>query len=99
MERVLDGSTKDLSLGGMMLTGPVPRLDWVKDLLLGRISIGVNLALPPDGTVVKVLTRVAWLEAIEENAISLRMGLRAVDIPADHRKILSDFLATETSVL
>jgi len=98
IERVCDGATHNISLGGMLLIGPIPKLDWLKELLIGRISVGVNLLLPGQEFPVKVLTRVAWIEAVDQDAISMRMGLRIIDIPSEQRKILSDFLITETAV-
>ena len=99
MERVCDGVTSNVSIGGLLLVGPVPRMEWVKELLLGRINIGLNLLLPDQEELpVKVLTKVAWLEATDEEAISMRLGLRILEIPPDHRRILSDFLIRETSV-
>ncbi len=97
LDRVSDGATHNISLGGMLLVGPIPKLDWLKDLLIGRISVGVNLLLPNHETPVKVLTRVAWIEAVDQDAISMRMGLRIIDIPSEQRKTLSDFLLTETA--
>jgi hypothetical protein len=97
MDRVSDGATHNISLGGMLLLGPIPKLDWLKELLIGRISVGVNLHLPGQENPIKVLTRVAWIEAVDQDAISLRMGLRIIDIPSEQRKILSDFLITETA--
>ncbi len=98
MDRVCDGTTQNVSMGGLLLMGPVPRLDWVKDLLLGRITIGVNLIVPSQVHPVKVLARIAWIEAMDEGAINMRMGLRIIEVPTEHRKVLSDFLAIETSV-
>jgi hypothetical protein len=97
MERVCDGTTQNLSIGGLLLVGPVPRLDWVKDLLLGRITVGINILVPGQEDPVKCLTKVAWLEATDEAAVTLRVGLRILEIPADHRKVLSDFLIRETA--
>jgi PilZ domain-containing protein len=97
MDRVCDGVTQNLSMGGMLLLGPIPRLEWLKDLLLGRINIGVNLYFPGNPTPAKVLARVAWVEAAEANAINMNIGLRILEIPPDHRKVLSDFLTKGTS--
>ena len=98
-DRVCDGATHNISLGGMLLVGPIPKLDWLKDMLVGRISVGVNLHLPGHENPIKVLTRVAWIEAVDQDAISIRMGLRIIDIPSEQRKILSDFLLVETAGL
>jgi hypothetical protein len=96
MERVCDGATHNISLGGMLMVGPIPKLDWLKELLIGRIHVGVNLLLPGQDLPIKVLTRVAWIEAVDQEAISMRMGLRIIDIPSDQRKVLGDFLLVET---
>jgi hypothetical protein len=97
MERICDGVTQNISMGGLLLVGPVPRLDWLKDLLLGRINIGVNLVVPAQVYPIKVLTRVAWLEATDEQAMNMRIGLRILEVPPDQRKALSDFLTMETA--
>lgn len=97
MERICDGTTANISMGGLLLVGPIPRMDWLKDLLLGKINIGLNLVIPTSVYPVKVLTRVAWLEATDEQAINMRIGLRIIDVPADHRKTLSDYLTAETA--
>jgi len=98
IEAVYEGSTQDLSLGGLLLLGPVPRMEWLKDLLLGHIQIGINLALPTSFTTVKALTRLSWIEARDPDALTFRMGLRVVDIPSDSRSALSDFLSKETRI-
>jgi hypothetical protein len=97
MDRVCEGVTQNVSLGGMMILGPIPRLEWLKDLLLGRITIGINLYFPGSEIPAKCLTRIAWIEAAEENAVNLRMGLRILELPPDHRKMLSDFLIRGTA--
>ena len=98
LDRVNDGATHNISLGGLLLVGPIPKLDWLKELLIGRISVGVNFLIPGHDIPVKALTRVAWIEAVDQEAISMRMGLRIIDIPSEQRKVLSDFLITETAV-
>jgi hypothetical protein len=97
MDHVCDGATHNLSLGGLLLLGPIPKLDWLKELLIGRISVGVNFLIPGHEAPVKALTRVAWIEAVDQEAISMRMGLRIIELPAEQRKALGDFLFTETA--
>ncbi len=98
MDRVCEGTTQNLSIGGMLLVGPIPRLEWLKDLLVGRMDVGVNLQLPGHENPVKALTRVSWLESVDGEAISMRIGLRFLEMPADCRRVLSDFLMKETAV-
>jgi len=98
IERVLEGSTVNLSLGGLMLLGPIPNLDWLKDILLGRMQVGVNIVLPDAEEPVKALTRVAWVESIDEAAIVTRLGLRIQEMSGEHRQRLSRFLMRATAI-
>lgn len=98
MALVCEGTTHNISISGLLLVGPIPRLEWAKDLLVGRMNIGINFLLPGDGDPVKALARVAWLEARDEHALAFRMGLRFVDVPADHRARLSEFLMKESVI-
>ncbi len=97
-ETVFEGSTINLSLGGLLLVGGIAKIEWVKDLLLGHIQIGVNLALPTSATPVKALTRLSWIEARDPDAMAFRMGLRIVDLPAESRSHLSEFLTREARI-
>lgn len=98
MEAILDGTTSNLSLGGLLLVGPLGKVDWLKDLLLGRIQVGVNIALPTSVDPVKALTRLSWIEAKEPDTVTYRMGLRILDISAESRGALSEFLSRETRI-
>jgi len=98
IDLVYEGSTLNVSMGGLLLVGPIPRMEWLKDLLLGHIQVGVNLTVPLNVAPVKALTRLSWIEAREPQALTFRMGLRILDMPADHRRILSDFLSRETRI-
>lgn len=95
MEQVFEGTTGNLSMGGLLMTGPISNLDWVKDLLIGRINVGLNLFLAGRDDPVKALAKMSWLEAKDEEALYFRFGLRVVDMPAEHRRILSEFLITQ----
>ena len=98
LETIYEGTTTNLSMGGLLMTGPIPHLDWLKDLLLGRISVGINFVLPGHEVPVKALSKLSWLEAKDEEAMSFRIGLRIVDIPGDHRRTLSEFLMQQTEI-
>ncbi len=58
-DEILEGTTKNLSGGGLLLVGNIPNTDWITALLMERIVIGINLFLPDEGEAVKALTRVA----------------------------------------
>ena len=98
LDEICEGSTINVSIGGLLLVGPIPNMDWVKEMLVGRMTVGVNFQLPLSHQPLKALTRLAWVEAVDDEAITVRMGLRVVDIPAEHRSALSEFIIKEAAV-
>jgi c-di-GMP-binding flagellar brake protein YcgR len=83
-DEILDGSTNNLSGGGLLLVGEVPNADWITGLLMERIVVGVNLILPGAPEPVKALTRVAWVEALDERAHRCSLGLKFKEITKEH---------------
>jgi c-di-GMP-binding flagellar brake protein YcgR len=86
LERIWEGTTSNLSSGGMLLRGIVPQLDWLPMLLSGRMQVGVNLLLPTFDLPVKALCRVAWVEGLEEDTGSVSMGVLFGEISKDQQE-------------
>jgi c-di-GMP-binding flagellar brake protein YcgR len=80
LEKIWDGTTSNLSGGGLLLRGKIPDLAWLAPLLSGQMKVGVNLMLPTFELPVKALTRVAWIENLEESTQKGLMGLRFTEI-------------------
>ena len=80
MEEVYEGTTTNLGGGGLLLLGRVPKVDWIPELLMQKIVIGVNLLLPQDEMPIKALTRVAWVETFDETTMKCNMGLKFKEI-------------------
>ena len=80
MQKVHEGTTSNLSGGGILLRARIPDLDWLAGLLSGRIQIGVNMTLPTYGLPIKALTRVVWIEGLEEETRKASLGLRFREI-------------------
>jgi c-di-GMP-binding flagellar brake protein YcgR len=81
LDRIWEGTTSNLSGGGLLLRGRIPDLAWLAPLLNGHMKIGVNLILPTFELPVKALARVAWIENLEESTQKALMGLRFTEIP------------------
>jgi c-di-GMP-binding flagellar brake protein YcgR len=79
-DEIHEGSTNNLSGGGLLLRARIPHLEWIPALLMQKIVIGVNLLLPNDDLPVKALTRVAWIESLEEGTNKAQLGLRFKEI-------------------
>jgi c-di-GMP-binding flagellar brake protein YcgR len=79
-DEIHEGSTNNISGGGLLLKARVPHLQWLPDLLMQKMVIGMNLILPHDDMPVKALTRVAWIEALEEGSQKAQLGLRFKEI-------------------
>jgi c-di-GMP-binding flagellar brake protein YcgR len=88
MAQIYTGVTSNLSGGGLLLVGKIPVLAWVPDLLMQKIVVGINLHLPAEDMPMKALTRVAWIETIDETSLQSAFGLRFKEITtADRDKI------------
>ena len=83
-DEVLEGSTSNISGGGLLLVGQMPNSDWITGLLMERIIVGVNIFLPGDPDPIKALTRTAWIEALDERVQRCTLGLRFREITKDH---------------
>ena len=65
---IQEGISRNLGGGGLLLEGRIPDLEWIPDLLMQKIVIGINLVMPDADEPVKALTRVAWVESLEEGS-------------------------------
>ena len=79
-DEIHEGSTNNISGGGLLLKARIPDLQWLAPLLMERIVLGLNIQLPHDEIPVKALTRVAWIEAVEEGTQKGLLGLRFKEI-------------------
>lgn len=62
------GKTENLSGGGILLKGPLPDPDWVSQLLMQKIAVGVKLSLPGEKIPVVALCRAAWIEGTQKGS-------------------------------
>lgn len=87
-DEVFDGTTTNISGGGMLLVGKIPSNDWLGDLLLQRVILGINVLLPDTEEPIKLLARVRWIESLTvQNECA--MGLIYKEIKrADQDKII-----------
>lgn len=70
-----EGTTANLSAAGMLLHGQVPELGWVIELLTQRLVLGTNLMLPGEAEPIRALSRVVWVETVDEATKRCAMGL------------------------
>lgn len=89
---IYEGTTANLSGGGILLVGKIPVLDWIPDLLMQKIVIGVNLFLPAEDKPVKALSRVAWVEQVDENTRRCMLGLKFKEITQEDRDRIFRFV-------
>ena len=95
---LMQGTTENLSGGGLLLRGEEPPVEIIGDLLSGRMGVAVSLSLP--GGEAKALARVAWVEGVGRIGSDVYMGLKFQEI-TDHTRdriiqfLLDSFLPTE----
>ena len=80
LAKIHEGTTRNLSGGGLLLRGRIPHLEWLPSMLSGKMKVGVNLILPTFDLPVKALTRVSWVEGMEEETLRADLGLRFREI-------------------
>lgn len=96
IEDIYQGITNNISGGGILLAGVVPDMSWVSDLLMQRIVVGINFALPADTEVIKALTRVSWIESFDEKTQQCLMGLKFKEITtSDRDKIFKHIIRSQ----
>jgi c-di-GMP-binding flagellar brake protein YcgR len=79
-DTVYEGTTRNLSGAGLLLIGKLPKPEWITPLLMEKIVVGINLLLPSAEEPIKALTRVAWIEAIQEGQDRVAFGLKFKEI-------------------
>lgn len=92
LNTIYEGFTTNLSGGGLLLMGKLPVLAWLADLLMQKMAVGINLYLPLHEAPIKALTRVAWIETIEEQTQRTAFGLKFREITADDKDKIFRFV-------
>jgi len=81
LDRTHEGTTRDVSGGGLLLEGKIPELSWVPDLLMNKMKMAIKLDLDDDrNDPIETLGRVAWIETIDEFTLESRIGLMFSEI-------------------
>jgi len=91
-DAVREGRTDNIGGGGLLLTGQVPSVDWITELLMEKILVAVTLELPGYDEPVQAIARVAWLEAIDQNTEICQLGLTFKEITNESRDRIFDFV-------
>lgn len=84
-DRVREGKTDNMGGGGLLLTGEVPNVDWITELLMEKILLAVTVDLPGSEEPVQAIAKVAWLEAIDQNTEVCQLGLTFKEITNEAR--------------
>ena len=94
LEEELEGVTKNVSAGGILLVAQIPNMDWITTLLRQKMYVGVRMELT-GGEQVRALARVAWVGAMDEEARTCDLGLSFKEITkADQEKLFQYFIGT-----
>ncbi len=91
-DNVREGLTDNVGGGGMLLTGQVPGMDWITELLMEKILVAVTIDIPGSADPVQAIARVAWLEAIDQNTEVCQLGLTFKEITNESRDRIFDFV-------
>ncbi|MEK7487636.1 MAG: PilZ domain-containing protein [Planctomycetota bacterium] len=86
IEQIYDGVTTNISEGGLLFVITLPELEWVTELLLQKMILGVNLILE-EGPI-KALCRTCWIGNISVLSETYRatIGLEFKEINYEDRE-------------
>ncbi len=90
-EKTYQGRTDNIGGGGLLLTGQVPGVDWITELLMEKVLLAVTIELP-GAEAIRAIARVAWLEAIDQNTEVCQLGLTFNEITSDNRDRILDYV-------
>ena len=94
---VFSGKTGNIGAGGLLLTAALPEADLIADLLMGKVSVWVELLLPEQEPI-RAISHVAWLEALDETNNTCAMGLRFAEIAAVAQDELFRFVINAVNI-
>jgi len=93
---VIQGETRNIGAGGLLIKGVLPAIESISDLLGHRVVLAGRLALPNDPDPVLLLGRVAWLEDIDPQASTCVLGVMITEIRQADRDRLNQFVIRAT---
>jgi len=92
MDQTYRGTTSNLSGGGLLLSCDVPDPDWMPEMLLGKVVLGVKIELPGASEPVKAMARVAWIEDPGKRGVPFLLGIKFKEITRDGHDQLLEFI-------
>lgn len=92
LDNIYEGTSTNVSGGGILLNGKIPNLSWIPDLLMQKMVVGINILLPNEEKPIKALTRVSWLESIDDQTQRCAIGLKFKEITAEDRDKIFKFV-------
>lgn len=90
-DAVREGLTDNIGGGGMLLTGQVPGMDWITELLMEKVLVALTIDLPGAASI-QAIARVAWLEAVDQNTEVCQLGLMFKEITGEDRDRILDLV-------
>lgn len=93
-DAIHEGRTINISVGGLLMLGKIPEKTWIEGLLARSIVVGANVYLPKLDMPVKVLCRVAWLEAGTQGKYAI--GLEFREIATDSLDAVKRFIISKS---
>ena len=90
------GKTGNVGAGGLLLVAQLPEAELIADLLMGKVAVALELFLPEHDSI-SALSRVAWLETVDEQNNTCSIGLTFKEITASAQDALFRFVINSVS--
>lgn len=89
---VYDGKTHNISSKGLLLEGRIPNFDWLPELLMHKMAVGMNIMIPNQANPVKALGRIVWIETIDQQTLSCKVGIQFREISKEHEDMIVKYV-------
>jgi c-di-GMP-binding flagellar brake protein YcgR len=93
--KFFEGKSNNISIGGILLKGVVPEISYISGLFLGEIRILLYIFLPLQDEPIKAIGELRHIEIVDKNIKLYTMGLEFIEITAENKNRLTEFIVSK----
>ncbi len=94
-DKFLETKSSNISVGGILIKGIIPDLNYIPHMFLNEIIILLYIFLPRAAEPLKALASLRHLEIVDKSINLFNMGLEFTEITSESKNILSEFILSK----
>ncbi len=91
-EEFYEATTKNISTTGVLLRAKIPYPELLGEMMLKRVLLYLEIILMRANAVIKATAQLRWAESVDVNNNIYHIGLKFVDMTADDKNTLTEFI-------